>query len=188
MKTNYRSINFRGIAGLLLIGFFAASCLCFEAKAYSTDLPIQDSSIEGRWDITIDASGTSLPSWLEVRHSGPHTLVGDFVGISGSSRPISKINFQNGIVSFSIPPQWETGDSDLSFEGSLQNNNLTGSISYPDGKKYSYTAVRAPSLQPRMTPVWGKPVRIFNGKDLKGWRDRKSTRLNSSHSQISYAV
>src|SRR2546430_4878408 len=25
-------------------------------------------------------------------------------------------------------------------------------------------------------------------KDIWGWRDRKSTRLNSSHSQISYAV
>jgi hypothetical protein len=170
MKTNYSAIIFKRMAGKLLIGFLAASCLYFGAKANSTDLPIQDSSIEGRWDITIDASGMSLPSWLEVRHSGSHTLVGDFVGISGSARPISKINFQNGNVSFSIPPQWERGDNDLSFEGSLQNNKLTGSISYPDGKKYNYTAVRAPSLQPPMTPVWGKPVRIFNDKDLKGWR------------------
>ena len=100
MKTNYSAIMFKRISRKLLIGFVAASCLCFGAKAYSTGLLIQDSSNEGRWDITIDASGRSLPSWLEVRHSGSHTLVGDFVGISGSARPISKINYQNGNISF----------------------------------------------------------------------------------------
>lgn len=40
---------------------------------------------------------------------------------------------------------------------------------FPDGKKYNWTAVRAPSLRRTKAPVWGKPVRLFNGKDLKGW-------------------
>ena len=124
----------------------------------------------GRWDLQVKQGDDLFPSWLEVEQSGFRTLVGRFVGTGGSARPIAKINFDNGKFSFSIPPQWESGDNDLSFEGSLQNNTLTGSISYLDGKKYNYTAVRAPSLQRPMTPAWGKPVRIFNGKDLKGWR------------------
>src|SRR5438270_11878924 len=36
---------------------------------------------------------------------------------------------------------------------------------------------------------WGRiPEPASNPPDAKYWRDRKSTRLNSSHSQISYAV
>src|SRR6476469_1593690 len=59
------------------------------------------SSIEGRWDITVDVDGKKFPSWLEVRHSGLHMLVGQFVGIGGSARPVSRINFTDGKMSFS---------------------------------------------------------------------------------------
>ncbi len=126
------------------------------------------SSVEGRWDMTISVSGKEVPSWLEVRHSGLHTLVGDFVGTGGSARPISKVNFSGGKISFSIPPQWEEGN-DLSLEGTLQGNSLSGTIIFPDGKNYSWSAVRAPSLRRQTEPVWGKSTRLFNGTDLKGW-------------------
>lgn len=126
------------------------------------------SSIEGRWDITINMSGKEVPSWLEVTHSGLHTLVGQFVGTGGSARPISKVNFTEGKMSFSIPPQWEEG-TDLSVEGTLEGKNLTGNIIFPDGKNYSWTAVRSPNLRRHTQPVWGKPIRLFNGTDLKGW-------------------
>ena len=138
-----------------------------KANFYRFEKP-DSSSIEGRWDMTINMSGKELPSWLEVRHSGLHTLVGHFVGTGGSARPISKVNFSGGKISFSIPPQWEEGN-DLSVEGSLQGDNLTGTIIFPDGKNYSWTAVRAPSLRRQTQPVWGKPIRLFSGTDLKGW-------------------
>lgn len=130
---------------------------------------LDSSSIEGRWDITINVSGKEVPSWLEVRHSGNHTLVGQFVGASGSARPISKVNFSDGKLSFSIPPQWEPGNNDLSVEGNLQGDNLTGSMTTTDGKNYNWTAVRAPSLRRSTAPAWGKPVRLLNSSDLKGW-------------------
>jgi hypothetical protein len=126
------------------------------------------SSVEGRWDITIDDSGKTMPSWLEVVHSGLHTLVGQFVGAGGSARPISKVNFNNGKVSFSIPPQWETGN-DLSFEATMQGDRLTGTITFPNGKTYNCSAVRAPSLKRSSAPSWGKPVKLFNGTGLTGW-------------------
>src|SRR5215467_2436267 len=94
------------------------------------------SSLEGRWDITIYNSGKTMASWLEVVHSGLHTLVGQFVGSGGSARPISKVNFSNGKVSFSIPPQWETGN-DLSFEATMQGDSLAGTITFPNGKTYN---------------------------------------------------
>lgn len=114
-------------------------------------------------------SGKQVPSWLEVIHSGNNTLVGHFVGASGSARPISRVNFSGGKMSFSIPPQWESGNNDLSVEGTLQGDNLTGTMISVEGKNYSWTAVRAPALRRSKEPVWGNPIRLFNGKDLQGW-------------------
>jgi hypothetical protein len=126
--------------------------------------------IEGRWDITIHAAEKDLPSWLEVTHSGNHTLVGQFVGVSGSARPISRINFENGKLNFSIPPQWEQGGNDLKVEGTLEEDNLSGTMIMPDGKTITWTAVRAPSLRQEKQPVWGAPVKLFNGQNLDGWQ------------------
>ena len=127
------------------------------------------SSLEGRWDMTVDADGKQVPSWLEVRHSGHRTLVGQFVGSGGSARPISKVNFAGGKMSFSIPPQWEAENNDLSVEGTLSGDQLSGSMVTPAGKKYSWTAVRAPSLRREKQPVWGKAIKLFNGTNLQGW-------------------
>ncbi len=142
------------------------------SPAIASVIPIEKAdsvSIEGRWDMTIDMEGKPSPSWLQVRHSGYHTLVGEWVGVSGSARPISQVHFSNGKFNFSLPPQWEQGQNDLVFEGTVQGDGLTGTVVFPDGKKYNWTAVRAPSLRRTKAPVWGKPVRLFNGKDLQGW-------------------
>src|SRR6202035_199995 len=85
-----------------------------------------DPSIEGRWDMTIYMSGKEFPSWLEVHHSGTHTLVGSFVGAGGSARPISKVNFSAGKMNFSIPVQWEQGNNDITIEGTLKGDSLIG--------------------------------------------------------------
>lgn len=128
-----------------------------------------DTSIEGRWDITIDMAGKQVPSWLEVRHSGISRLIGEFVGPSGSSRPISEVHYTGGKMSFTIPPQWEEG-SDVTVEGALQGSGMGGTIVLPDGKKHNWTAVRAPILRRNREPAWGTPVRLFSGTDMKGWR------------------
>jgi len=142
--------------------------VCFAAQAKANrkaDVP----AIIGRWDVTVDIDGKQLPSWFEVHHSGYKMLVGAFVSTGGSARPISKVNFENGKVSFSIPPQWEQGDGDVSLNGALQNDAITGTITYSDGKTYNFTAVRAPSLERTKEPVWAKPIQLFNGKDMQGW-------------------
>ncbi|GEO12227.1 3-keto-disaccharide hydrolase [Segetibacter aerophilus] len=160
------------IQSLLILTFvllFSTSAI----KANYRDTAMS-STLEGRWDLTITVGGREVPSWLEVRHSGLNTLVGDFVGSGGSARPISKVNFSGGKMSFTIPPQWETGN-DVTVEGTLQGNNLSGTILQPDGKTYNWTGVRAPSLRRTTQPVWGKPVKLFNGTDLKGWHPTGAT-------------
>jgi hypothetical protein len=127
------------------------------------------SDVIGRWDITVHSAERETPSWLEIQLSGYSTLVGRFVGGGGSARPVSKINYNQGKISFSIPPQWEKEDKDLTVEGSLQGDSLVGTMVAPNGKEYQWVGRRAPSLKRSKPPVWGAPVPIFNGHDLKGW-------------------
>ena len=150
----------------LLIAFLLT--LCITATKANFEKPVSP-AIVGRWDITINMDGKQSPSWLEVHNSGNHTLVGSFVGTGGSARPVSLVNFNDGKVSFSIPPQWEQGNGNLTFEATLQDDSLSGNITFPDGKSFSCSAVRAPFLQQDKAPVWGKPITLFNGKDLTGW-------------------
>jgi hypothetical protein len=154
------------IVSMMSISTVKASYLPYDT-AYSA-------SLEGRWDLTINMNGKEVPSWLEVRHSGIRTLVGDFVGSGGSARPVSKINFSDSKFSFTIPPQWETGN-DVTVEGTMQGNNITGTILWPDGKTYNLTGVRAPKLRRTAAPVWGQPIKLLNGKDLSGWHPTGAT-------------
>lgn len=131
---------------------------------------VVNNALEGRWDITIDVDGKPEPSWLEVTHSGNRTYVGRFVATTGSARPISKIHVTGEKFSFSIPPQWEEGDGDFVIEGELKGEGIEGTIVTSEGKKYNWKGKRAPALLGSHTPAWGKPIQLFNGKDLTGWK------------------
>jgi len=130
---------------------------------------IKDPDVIGRWDLTIDHNGKSQPSWLEVQKSGNHTLVGRFTADGGSARPISEVKAADGKYSFSIPPQWENSSRYLDFQFEVNGDALKGTMVYVDGVTYNFTGVRAPELIRDKAPVWGTPIRLFNGKDLTGW-------------------
>lgn len=131
--------------------------------------------ITGRWDITVQGPDAQFPSWLEVQWSGDRVLVGRFVGRFGSARPISRLEFSGDTLRFSIPPQWEEGDTDLRFEGALAGDRLAGRMTDASGARLAWTAVRAPTLRRTAAPVWGPPDTLFNGVDLTGWRTIGST-------------
>ncbi|WP_188936460.1 3-keto-disaccharide hydrolase [Puia dinghuensis] len=147
----------------LMVGVFVGDCAAGDA------VPDTIVAFLGRWDVTVHYPGREVPSWLEIQTSGTRTLVGRWVGGGGSARPISKINYDGARFSFTIPPQWEREDRDLSVEGSLRGDSLAGKLVMPDGKQYSWVGRRCPSMQRMREPVWGTPVKIFDGVSLKGW-------------------
>ncbi|MGZ8413905.1 MAG: 3-keto-disaccharide hydrolase [Gemmatirosa sp.] len=129
--------------------------------------------IVGRWDLRVTRpDGSIAPSWLEVTRSGNRALVGRFVGDVGSARPIARIDFADGTMRFAIPPQWEEGQTDLTVEGTFASERMTGSLVTPSGERRTWTATRAPSLRRAAAPRWGTPVRLFNGRDLTGWKNQ----------------
>jgi hypothetical protein len=126
--------------------------------------------IEGRWNLTVDLGDRLAASWLEVRLLGIQTLTGHFVADGGSARPISEVIFKDNKVSFHIPAQWEVTDKELIVEGVLKDGKLSGTMVTPKGQTLTWVGVPAPSLKRDKAPVWGKPIPLFNGKNLDGWQ------------------
>jgi hypothetical protein len=124
----------------------------------------------GRWDLVVQRGSQTAPSWLEVERSGTATLVGQFVGSGGSARPIGKIEFTDGGFRFAIPPQWESNPRDITFEGRLEGDRITGSMTMGDGQTVTWSGTRAPALRRKAPPVWGDPVTLFNGTSVDGWQ------------------
>ena len=125
--------------------------------------------IVGKWDLDVEMDKGIFPSWLEVKKSGTKALVGYFVAHNGSARPISEVFFHDGIIDFSIPPQFD-GLNDLHFQGILNQGKLSGVILDSEGGVNKFKGVRAPKLIRSMNVNWGNAMSLFNGNNLKGWK------------------
>src|SRR4029077_4039103 len=100
-------------------------------------------AVTGRWDLTIVTNaGRRAPSWLQVHWSGNRVLVGQFVGVVGSVRPISRLDFANDTLRFSVRPQWEEGNGAFQFTGAFASDSLAGSVITPDGHQLAWSAHR----------------------------------------------
>lgn len=164
-----KNIHFSSVSRIQILTVLFLTVFFTRLSAQNNKQPII-----GHWDLTIDmGNNQTAPSWLEVKLSGFKTLVGHFVSDAGSARPISKVNVDGQKVTFSIPPQWEMGSNDLIFEGTVENDKLSGTITLPNGQKHSFKGVRAPNLVREQLPVWNEPVKLFNGTNLDGWVSQK---------------
>src|SRR5690606_30027398 len=124
----HRKFLVLGLSGLLTVGSVNMSFAANKLQSTSVHQTKTAKDLIGRWDITLDENGKPVPSWLEVKLSGSRTLVGTFVGVTGSARPVSEVHFDNGKFSFEIPPQWEGGDQNFVIEGELVGNEIQGTI------------------------------------------------------------
>lgn len=148
--------------GILIIFLMAATALQAQSG-------IPGSQAVGKWDITIQTPHGEQPSWLEIKPSGNQALVGHFVGVSGSARPVSEINYseEDQTYSFTIPPQW-TERNDVQFEFSLEGEKLQGWTAAPNGEHLQWTGVRAPTLERSGEPEWGETIELLD-EDLSKW-------------------
>lgn len=123
----------------------------------------------GRWDLTLQAPDRNYPSWLELKQEGS-TLKAEYVGRWGNARALPKAQIVNGVLTFVSPKEEEASKADMEFTGRMVGDTLSGTVNGPDGKEWKWTGVRAPALVSEAAARWGKPIQLFNGKDLSGWR------------------
>lgn len=137
--------------------------------AFSQQSPTDSKAYLGRWDLTLKSSSQEFPSWLEISEQGGK-LSAQFTGRWGNARPLPKVEISDGKLTFVSPKDEEGAKSDLVFVGALSGESLSGTVNAPEGGTWSWTGTRAPSLKRSKAPKWEKPIQLFNGKDLSGWR------------------
>jgi hypothetical protein len=134
-------------------------------------------AFEGRWDLTIKSPKGELPSWIDVsEEQGQPKVV--MVGVSDHATPLAKVSFSDGELGFLSPKGEEGFSEDMQFKGKLQGDELVGTVSGPAGISWPWTGSRAPSLKRAGEPQWGKPIRLFNGKNLDGWEFKDPSRAS----------
>lgn len=153
---------------LTLTATLAAFCQSLTARAQASG----GDSIKpfaGRWDLTINSPKGELPSWIEVsKEQGRLKVV--MVGVSDHATPLKQAEIKGGEIDF-LSPQGEEGfPENMQFQGKLEAGELRGTVSSQGGKPSAWTGRRAPSLKRTTQPTWGKPIQLFDGKDLDGWK------------------
>lgn len=174
-STSRRSSNWTAPVFAVLLGILPLTAA--EKDPFSMH---ETPPIAGRWDVTVQEDAGEFPSWFEIEQSGFRTLVGRYVGQFGSARPIGEIKFDpgNGSFRFSLPPQWERRTTDVVFEGKIDGEVLRGETSNDQGKAVKWEARRAPSLVRASAPKWGRSIKLFNGRDLSGFKPRDAGKPN----------
>jgi hypothetical protein len=169
MNYIYNKMNKPIVAQLLSSVFVSIFLIVLFAPLQSFSQNIPGSEVSGSWNISVETEQGERPSWLYIKPSGINALVGKFVGIDGSARPISEIIYSEhtGIYSFTIPPQWISTDSDMHMEFTHSDGQLTGTTSY-GSTTLNWTAERAPKLISMETPEWGEPINMLDD-DLSQW-------------------
>src|SRR6202051_1155550 len=147
--------------------------LMFSMRVYSEQKNSADKiasvqSFLGRWDLTLKTPLREYPSWLEITQEDGH-LRARMVSRWGHARPLPKCELSNGRITFVSPKEEEERKDDMVFEGKLSGKMLVGTTTGPDRTRWQWTGERAPSLERKSAPRWGKPIQLFDGRDLSGW-------------------
>ena len=121
----------------------------------------------GRWDLTVSTPTRRVSSWIEI--SDDHGRIeGLMVGLWGHATPTGEIRIKGADIELAVPHDEGFPDG-TQLHGRLAGGELVGTATTPDGASWPWTGHPAPSLRRRGAPKWGKPIRLFDGKDLAGW-------------------
>lgn len=121
----------------------------------------------GRWDLTVRMPQREGPSWIEVSEKEGQPAV-EIVGLFGNANPADKVEVADGELKFLAPK--DEGFDNAQFTAMRAGSRLEGTATPPNGAAIHWTGRRAPSLKKTGSPNWGSPIKLFNGKNLNGWR------------------
>ena len=157
----------------MLAGVLASPVTCLKAVAVanaSSPAKTAAAPFLGRWDLTLQIPSHAYPSWLEL-YQEQGQWKANMVGRWGNARPLPHVEIHDGNLTFVSPKDEENSPVDLVFKARLLGGKLVGTVNAPDGSVWHWVGERAPSLERKPPARWGKPVSLFNGKNLDGWHE-----------------
>ena len=153
----------RTLIGVLLL----AACPVFSA----------DQDFNGRWDITAATKPRPRASWLELTGAGTAKPSCKFVSAyNGDMNTIDTIAIEKGELrfGFNLPVRAGGTGGKLVYRARLVGGKLEGTYQTEGqpGTPVKWTGVPAPVIPDKDDGTWkeGKPVELFNGKDVSGWK------------------
>jgi hypothetical protein len=152
-----------------MLSLFLAAALAAQAPAKAP----ADSGFLGRWNVKItDAEDTFVSAGFQIDGT-EGALKAGLVWKWGSFAKVKSAEVKDGVLR--MVREEEPGKLDV-FEARLEGGVLKGEAKLADGKVRHFEGKRAPALESKKTPKWGKPVPLFDGKTLGGWhlRDAKA--------------
>lgn len=182
----------RSLRGMLLL----VGCLLPGAAIAQPEKPPEDSSFHasqipddllGDWSLDLT---TGEPAWMSIYEMGgkPMASMRIYIGTAG---PFEIRQVADGRITFDIKPLRKTprsneltrrtvnvGITDGKLDGVIIHTPSDGS----DAKQVRFSGKPVPPLPanpPDLSEVrFGHPIRLFNGKDLSGWRPYESDKIN----------
>ena len=171
-----------------LIGLLAGAAFVPGARA-------ADKDFNGKWDIQVHAQPASFVQftttaawWLSVTGAGTPQMRIQFVGSpDGSLDNIKVASIKNGVLNFTWTEKARHGrppnpNDRAEYEVRYVNGLLQGTVTSPattPATHLTFTGYRSPKIDEHDDGTWvpGKPIRLFDGKDLKGWTGVNSPKM-----------
>jgi hypothetical protein len=138
-----------------------------------------NNDFNGRWDITVPDNERRRAWWLEVNNAESGKPTGTFISAyAGDLNKIDEATIQNGELHVVFRSKAEK-PTVTHLRARYVNGKLEGTQEVEGNpKKLTWTGVRAPKFKTvdARKLKEGKPVELFNGKDLSGWRPLRPER------------
>ncbi len=175
-----------------IVKLLGAPLVLLAAIAAAPTAQAADKDFNGRWDIQVNSKPadfakftTTAAWWLGVTGAGTPDLKIQFVGSpDGSLDDITVAKIQDGVLHFtwaSTPRPGRTPNPDdrAEYEVKLVKGRLQGKMTSPV-MNLTFTGYPSPEIDEHDDGTWvkGKPIQLFDGKDLKGWTGVNSSAAN----------
>ena len=179
-----------------VVRLFLGSLALVAVVALASTAKAADTDFNGRWDIQVHAKPgdfaqftTTAAWWLGVTGAGTPDMKIQFVGSpDGSLDDITDSKIQDGVLHFTWTQRTRPGrtpnpNDRAEYEAKYVHGQLQGRVTSPStspATNLTFTGYRSPEIDEHDNDSWvkGKPIHLFDGKDLKGW-----TGVNSSKAE-----
>ena len=150
-----------------IVGAALAVAVCFALFAQANRPKNPNNPFLGAWDFNIPtANGGNSASWLGLYDDHGPTEVW-YQPTGGNHYQISEFKINGSHISITISPASATRPA-TTWELDAAGGKLTG-FQVRGDQKMPLTGEASPALDRPAPKAWGKPVPLFNGKDLTGW-------------------